>query len=114
MPALNPVILGAAATLQWYAAWITPIWLLGVGVGLGLLALGLAYLICRLVRPTWAAGMVSMVTEGWLLPIFLVGIILTLVAALLTPVVPAGQIITATKAMVSVGEGSKVFEIPAA
>jgi len=103
-----------AATSTWYATWITPMWLLGLGVAIGLAVLAIVFGILKLAAPGWATEMAVMVKEGWLLPIFYVSLVLTVLTAVATPIVPYHTLLTAASRMFSVGTFSETVEVPAA
>jgi len=103
-----------AASSICYTTWTTPMWLLGLGVAIGLAVLVLVYGILRLAAPGWATEMATMVKEGWLLPIFYVSLVLTVLTAAATPIVPYSKLLATASRMFSVGTFSETVEVPAA
>ncbi len=61
--------LGMTPLLGDITAWLTPIWLIGAGCLLGLLVLAVLYGIVRLLLPSLAAIIHSVLREGFLLPV---------------------------------------------
>src|SRR5262245_46702851 len=97
--------------------WATPIWLLSVGVALGVVALGVALVIVFLVSRRAATWVMSIVREGILLPIFYAAIALTGFAAvgvLLIPGLPYGPLIAAVSRLPAVGPRDVEVTIPPA
>ncbi|MFO0867902.1 MAG: hypothetical protein U0935_03060 [Pirellulales bacterium] len=64
------------AVLPWVRQWLTPVWLLSVGVTVGLLLLGLAWLILSVFSRRWSAEVREALSEGVLQPLLVMGGIL--------------------------------------
>jgi ABC-type transport system involved in multi-copper enzyme maturation permease subunit len=61
------------AVLPWVRQWATPVWLLSMGVTVGLLVLALAWLIVSVANRRWAAEIREALNEGVLLPLLWIG-----------------------------------------
>ncbi len=86
--------------------WITPLWIVSVGVALGMIMLGLAYGILYLVSRPAAQWVVSGVREGILLPVFYLASALTVFAVagmLLVPGLPYRELIASVARISAVG-----------
>ena len=62
---------------NWLSIWLTPIWMLGVGAAIGLLALLVLWILLLVVNRRAAITASSMLWEGPTLPIFVVALLLT-------------------------------------
>ena len=98
----SAVVFGIAA---WYTAWLTPMWLLGLGITLGLAVLALVYGVLALVHRSWATAMANMVTDGWMLPIFYLALVTAVLTVAGTLLVPYEPILDSTLRLFSVGKG---------
>lgn len=94
------------------ATWLTPLWLVCVGVALGLGAWGLIYGLLALVRPQSAAAMAATVREGLLTPAFYLGLLLCGVAVAGTLVVPYRALFGAAGRLGQVGQVSWQVAVP--
>lgn len=93
--------------------WTTPIWFISVGVTLGALVLAILWGLLWLVNLKRAEEVVSLVSEGILMPItYLIGalIVLCLLAA---PQMPVRLTWESLQRLTSVGEASRTVEVPA-
>jgi ABC-type transport system involved in multi-copper enzyme maturation permease subunit len=79
------------------AIWLTPLWVLAVGVVAGALVLLAAWGICWLVNRRAAAGIAAAVGEGVLRPISYVIVAVAVLAALATPTMPVRQTIASLR-----------------
>src|SRR5262249_32651680 len=78
----TPIVFGLLQT------WLTPFWLLSVGVALGVAALTIVFGVLFLVSRPAADFVVTSVREGILLPIFWLAMFMTALAVLAIVVVP--------------------------
>src|SRR5262245_47240956 len=62
--AIPPVIFAANPT-----AWLTPVWLLGLGCGLGLVVLAALYGLVRVIAPNLALIVKGTLHEGFITPV---------------------------------------------
>lgn len=86
------------------SVWLTPLWLLSVGVACGLVVLAIAYGMAALASPRLAAFIRMSVAEGILLPLTVLAIFLTAFALLTTPVVPYRELLGAVSRIPVVGD----------
>ena len=96
--------------------WLTPIWLVSVGVAVGTVVLGLLYAIAYLVAPRLAEMAVASVREGILLPIFYLALFLTAFAAVgvfLVPEIPYPALAASASRLMSVGPSDYEIVDPA-
>jgi ABC-type transport system involved in multi-copper enzyme maturation permease subunit len=70
------------------STWLTPFWLLAAGVLLGMAVLGLAYGVIRLASRRLTLTIHSSIREGFLLPVLMLGGILSMYAVAVAFVVP--------------------------
>ena len=68
--------------------WLTPTWLLGVGAALGLLILAVLYGVVRLISAPATAFLHDSFREGFLRPVLLLALILSVLSAFSSLVVP--------------------------
>src|SRR4051794_7103711 len=97
--------------------WITPVWLLSVGIALGVALLGIGYGILLLVSRRWAEVAATSVREGILLPIFYLALFLTgfaIAGIFVVPGLPYRNLINAVSRIGSVGEREALVTVPAA
>jgi ABC-type transport system involved in multi-copper enzyme maturation permease subunit len=95
--------------------WITPVWLLSVGVALGTLALAVAYGVLFLLSRRAAQWAVASVREGILLPIFYLAVALTafaVVGAFLVPGLPYRALIASVARISAVGQRDIQMVVP--
>jgi ABC-type transport system involved in multi-copper enzyme maturation permease subunit len=113
------VLVGASAST--FAIWLTPIWLLCVGVTLALVVLGVIYGVLLLAVPRLAAVIKSMVTEGIFLPLAYFSLVLVGFALLGTMLVPyRGLMSSVTRlsapapedVVITIPPATKKFEVP--
>lgn len=95
-------------------AWITPLWLLSVGVAAGMVILLLFYGALRLASPRMAEAFYDGVRESWLVPLAYMGIFLSVFSLVALPVVPARSVFRAVSRIPSVGPASQQVTVPAA
>ncbi len=96
--------------------WMTPFWLLSVGVAAGLAVLALAYGLLFLVWRPAADYMLASVREGILLPLFYLALFLSGFAVLgtfLIPGLPYRSVANSVARLPHVGPQNWEFEIPA-
>jgi ABC-type transport system involved in multi-copper enzyme maturation permease subunit len=97
--------------------WITPLWLLSIGVALGVALLGILYGVLFLVSRRFAEMAYTTVREGILLPIFYLAACLTVFAALgifLVPGIPYQPLLKAVSRIAAVGSAETEVVVPAA
>jgi ABC-type transport system involved in multi-copper enzyme maturation permease subunit len=95
--------------------WITPVWLLSIGVALGMAVLGVVLGILWLVWRPAADVVVSSVREGVLMPIFYLALFLTgfaILGIVLVPEIPYRSLIGAVSRIGVVGDLDSEFTIP--
>ncbi len=96
--------------------WLTPFWLLSVGVAAGVVTLAILYGVLFLAWRPAADFLVASVREGILLPLFYLALFLTGFAVLgtfLIPALPYRTVATSIARLPNVGTRSWDFEIPA-
>jgi len=93
--------------------WLTPVWLLAVGVALGALVLLLLGIVCWLVNRRLGRAIFIAVKEGVLLPISYVVIAVTALAVVAIPSMPTDRLINSLKRLPYVGAVSFEETIPA-
>src|SRR5262245_10754038 len=97
--------------------WATPIWLISVGVALGMAVLAIAYLVLLVAAPRAASAAVSTVRDGVLLPIFYLCVVLSAFAVagiFLVPGLPYRTLLTAVPRISLVGLKDVTIEVPPA
>jgi ABC-type transport system involved in multi-copper enzyme maturation permease subunit len=95
--------------------WITPLWLLSVGVALGFAVLGILYGVVFLFSRRLAEVVYTSVREGVLLPIFYLGACLSVFALLgvfLVPGLPYRPLMGAVARLTRVGRGEIEVVVP--
>src|SRR5262245_16340985 len=105
-----PVLFGLLVT------WATPLWLVSVGLALGVILLGVGYGVLWLVSRRAAEAAVSSVREGILQPIFYLVCFATVFAALgmaIIPGLPVKALLGAVSRLSTVGGRDYEFEVPA-
>ncbi len=106
---------GSLFVLGLLVTWITPVWLLSVGVGLGVVALGALYGVVWLGSRRLAEVASTSVREGILLPIFYLAMFLSVFAVLgifLAPDIPYRSLLHAVTRISAVGSREMNFEVP--
>jgi ABC-type transport system involved in multi-copper enzyme maturation permease subunit len=94
--------------------WITPVWLISVGVALGMAALATLFGIVWLVSRSTAAVLVASMREGILLPIFYLALAVSGFAVLgivLVPEIPYRALIAAVPRIAVVGDFDRQYTI---
>jgi ABC-type transport system involved in multi-copper enzyme maturation permease subunit len=95
--------------------WLTPLWLVSVGVAIGMIVLALGYLVLLLLAPRAAAAAVTGVREGVLLPVFYLCAAMSAFAVagiFLVPGLPYGSLLAAVSRISVVGPVSVEVEVP--
>jgi ABC-type transport system involved in multi-copper enzyme maturation permease subunit len=95
--------------------WVTPLWLVSIGVALGVAVLGALYGVLCLVSPRLAEGASTSVREGILLPIFYLALFLTTFAAaglFLVPDMPYRALLGAVARLAHVGPAEIQIVVP--
>ncbi len=93
--------------------WTTPIWLISVGVTLGALVLAILWGLLWLVARKRAEEVITLVSEGVLMPItYLIGALIAL-CLLAAPQMPVRLTLESLKRLTSVGESTQTVEVPA-
>ncbi|MBI3837437.1 MAG: ABC transporter permease subunit [Planctomycetia bacterium] len=108
---------GSVLLLGLLVTWITPLWLVSVGVAMGVAVLGILYGLLFLVSPRLAEVAYTSVREGILLPIFYLAACLTAFAVLgifLVPGIPYRPLIQAVSRIAAVGAAQTEVVVPAA
>ena len=107
----SPFVLGLTVT------WVTPIWLLSVGVAFGLAIMLALYGVVWLVARSWAEEIFVAVREGILAPVLYLAMALTGFAVLgvvLVPAIPYRALLAAAPRIGAVGASDHEFVIPPA
>ena len=93
--------------------WLTPVWLLSVGVALGLVLLLVIYGVLGLVSRRSAREVPSIIKEGILLPITYLALFLTGFALLAAIEMPRRSLMNSVRRMTSVGPDERSPVVPA-
>ena len=110
MPGSPVLLLGMLQT------WLTPFWLLSVGVALGVAVLAVVYGVLYLAWRPAADLIATSVREGILLPIFYVALFLTgfaILGTFLVPGIPYRNMLESVSRLSSVGVHDWEFTVPA-
>src|SRR5579862_4795963 len=75
------------------STWVTPTWLLGAGAGLGLLVLALGYGLAWISSARLTAFLSDSLREGFLKPVLILAAVMTVLAAISSPVVPVRDLV---------------------
>lgn len=94
-------------------AWITPLWLISVGVALGVLILAIFYGLLWLASKRGAEAFSDGIKESWLLPAFYLALFLCVFSAAAIPVVPFRALLRAVARIPSVGQAAEQVQVPA-
>ena len=97
--------------------WVTPIWLLSVGVALGLSVLLVLFGLVWLVSRSLAQEIFAAVREGILAPIFYLAVALTgfaILGVVLVPAIPYRALLADVPRIASVGAADHEFVVPPA
>jgi hypothetical protein len=103
------LLLFASAKLT---AWITPLWLISMGVVLGTAILVLFYGVLLLTSKRMAEAFSDGIRESWLLPLFYMALFMCLFAAAATPAVPYRSLFNAVSRIPSVGSSDTEITVP--
>jgi ABC-type transport system involved in multi-copper enzyme maturation permease subunit len=95
-------------------AWLTPLWMLSVGVLAGVLILTLFYGILFLVSRRGAAAFSEGIRESWLMPVFYLSMFLCVFSLVALPVVPFKSLLSAVSRIPSVGPADEQVDVPKA
>jgi len=93
--------------------WLTPIWLLAVGVTMGAVVLVAAWLLCLGVNRRLASTIRETIAEGILLQISYTVIASVVLAVVAAPIMPVDRLITSLKRLPHVGTIEKEVTVPA-
>jgi ABC-type transport system involved in multi-copper enzyme maturation permease subunit len=93
-------------------AWITPVWLISVGVAVGVVILALFYAVLRLANRRVARAFSDGIVESWLLPVFYLSLFLCLLSLVALPAVPYQSILHEVARIPSVGPATTTIEVP--
>jgi ABC-type transport system involved in multi-copper enzyme maturation permease subunit len=96
--------------------WLTPFWLLCVGIGIGVALLAIVYGVLFLVWRSAADFITASVREGILLPLFYLSLFLTgfaILAPVMIPGLPYRTVASSVKRFSSIGTQNWEFTIPA-
>ncbi len=94
------------------SAWITPLWLLSVGVAMGVVILVLFYVVLRMIWRRAAEAFSDGIKESWLLPAFYLALFFCLFSLAALPIVPFGVLARAVSRIPSVGAADARVEVP--
>jgi hypothetical protein len=92
--------------------WLTPIWLLSVGVTFGAAILVLLYAVLFLVSRPAAAAMLRVIKESVLQWISYIVLAYVVICVLAIPMMPVSQLVASLGRLPSVGEKSITVEVP--
>lgn len=109
MPLAAPSLLAALST------WLTPLWLVSVGVAAAVIVLTVIWGVLRLLLPRAAEFVSTSIREGMLLPLFYMSVFLTAFAVLgifLVPGIPYRSVLTSVSRISSVGAKDWTFTVP--
>jgi len=95
------------------ALWLTPVWVLSVGVTVGVVVLLVLYALLWLISRRAAAAVLRTVKESVLLPVSYVVAALVVFCLLLAPTMPTHAVVTSLRRLPYVGPVQKTFSIPA-
>src|SRR5689334_19936696 len=94
--------------------WITPLWLLSVGISLATVLLAAAFGIVWVVRRPAALDIAARIKESLIMPVvYLAGLLIIFVIVAL-PVVPYRSLLAAVGRITTVGEQTVEVTVPAA
>ncbi len=96
------------------STWVTPVWLVGVGVAAGLAALVILYGAVAAASRRLAAFVNMSVREGILLPLTIAAIFISGVTLLATPLVPYRSLLGAVSRIPAVGDHQVDVSVPPA
>ena len=105
---------GSGLLLGTLSVWLTPVWLMSLGIAAGLAVLAAAYGITTLVAPRVADFILMSLREGILLPLTIVAAFVSAFALLATPAVPYRELLTAVSRIPQVGDAEVDVTVPAA
>jgi hypothetical protein len=95
------------------ATWLTPFWLLTAGVLVAMVILALAYGVIRLISRPKALSIQSSLREGFLLPVLILGAVLSAFAIAVAFVVPFEPFVRSLTRLASARSIDNVVEVPA-
>jgi len=102
-----------AVVAPWLSAWLTPVWLLSVGVLIAMVVLGAAWGVSWLAARNVALAAARAVREGVLFPVLIVALVLAAFALLGFPVVRhPGQLLAHVARVPFTGRSVQHFTIP--
>jgi ABC-type transport system involved in multi-copper enzyme maturation permease subunit len=93
--------------------WLTPVWILSVGVAIGVAILAVLFAALWIYSRQIADGVLRIVREGILLPISYLALAMTAFFLLGIPTMPTGSVVESLKRLPSVGQLHWNKEIPA-
>lgn len=93
--------------------WITPVWLLAAGVFVGMVVLAALYGITWLVSRRTATTIAGSVREGFLFPVLILGLALSLFALAASFVVPFRGFVQSVVRLGSASEFTETIDVPA-
>jgi hypothetical protein len=106
------VIAGNGLLLGALSDWVTPVWLISLGVAAGFAILAIAYGITDLVAPRVGAFIRMSLREGILFPLTIVVAFVSAFALLATPVVPYRDLLAAVSRIPYVGYAQTEVTVP--
>lgn len=104
--------MGSIALLGQVSVWLTPFWLISVGVTLGVVVLALLLGVTRLFSAQTANTALTTISEGVLRPISFVALGMALFALAASTMMPVGQAWTSFQRFTVVGETKIPVEVP--
>src|SRR5688500_341447 len=95
------------------STWLTPYWLLAAGVLVAMVVLGIAYGALRLISRRTALSIDSSPREGFLLPVLVLGAVLSVFAIAVAFVVPFEPLVRSVTRLAAVTTERTTVEVPA-
>ncbi len=107
------MISGQLLLLGVLSTWLTPLWLLGLGIATGLVVLLVCYGLIALVSRKFAEFVSMTVREGILLPLLIAMIFASGFSLVATPLVPYRSLLSAVSRIPAVGDSLVEVTVPA-
>jgi ABC-type transport system involved in multi-copper enzyme maturation permease subunit len=95
------------------STWLTPFWLLAAGVLVAMVVLGIAYGVIRLISRRAASSIDSSLREGFLLPVVVLGGVLSVFAVAVAFVVPFEPLVRSVTRLAATTTVPRSVDVPA-
>src|SRR5688500_16607576 len=95
------------------STWLTPYWLLAAGVLVAMVVLGIAYGVIRLISRRAALSIDSSLREGFLLPVLVLGAVVSVFAVAVAFVVPFEPLVRSVTRLAAATTELTTVEVPA-